>query len=259
MVEKASSNKWVLFVLLVVILVMLLAGWLIPHDRWGLNYLVIGGALIVFVATLGVALVGRPGGILINERKLMSLSRFQMVLWTLIILSAYLAMALERIRAGVPNPLDIGIDWHLWALMGISTASLVGTPLVQSSKKDEQPKPDEVQKTAAALGQPADEVAHHSDGILYGNPEVSDAKFTDMFEGDELKNTAYIDLAKVQMFFFTIVAALSYFVILLSAIKRSDPDQLNQFPVLSEGFIAILGISHAGYLTNKSIDHTPTA
>lgn len=57
-----------------------------------------------------------------------------------------------------------------------------------------------------------------------------------MFEGDEVGNTAYIDLAKVQMFFFTIVAVLSYGVNLFNWIVTKPPSELSAFPVLSGGF-----------------------
>jgi hypothetical protein len=75
-----------------------------------------------------------PPGILVTERNVMSLSRFQMVLWTLLILSGYLITVMRRVHAGIANPFDIGIDWKLWALMGISTASLVGSPLLVQQK-----------------------------------------------------------------------------------------------------------------------------
>jgi hypothetical protein len=47
---------------------------------------------------------------------------------------------------------------------------------------------------------------------------------TFLFEGDELSNTARIDLAKVQMFYFTVIAAICFFVMvfkLLVAAKDS--------------------------------------
>ncbi len=80
-----------------------------------------------------------------------------------------------------------------------------------------------------------------------------------MFEGDEVGNAAYVDLAKVRMFFFTVVAALSYGVTLFYWIITKQPAEMTAFPVLSDGLIAILGISHAGFLVNSSTAHTPTA
>ncbi|MDO3412389.1 hypothetical protein QWJ34_21675 [Saccharibacillus sp. CPCC 101409] len=77
-------------------------------------------------------ITGRFSGLLVNERNIMSLSRFQTVLWTLLLLSAFYTAAALRVY-GLPNPysaLDIVMDWHLWALMGISITSLVTAPLI---------------------------------------------------------------------------------------------------------------------------------
>src|ERR1041384_256772 len=61
--------------------------------------------MVLFVITLGYRISGRPAGILINERNLMSLSRFQMVVWTIIILGAFITIAVERIKAKNPDAL----------------------------------------------------------------------------------------------------------------------------------------------------------
>ena len=52
---------------------------------------------------------------------------------------------------------------------------------------------------------------------------------------DEVGNAAYVDLAKVQMFFFTVVAALSYGVTLFYWIITKQPAELIAFPGLSAG------------------------
>lgn len=36
-------------------------------------------------------------------------------------------------------------------------------------------------------------------------------------------------------------------------------EALKQLPLLPEGLVALLGISHAGYLANKTVDHTEVA
>jgi len=259
-----SKGKTFLTALSLIILttVMFAATWILPDGAKARNFIVVLVAMLLFVITVGVRVSGRPAGILINERNLISLARFQTVLWTLIILSAFLTMALQRIRQGVPegqSPLDIALDPRLWALMGISTVSLIGSPLIQSTKKTKVPDLDAADKTAPLTGETGAAVVSNAQGTLYANPEIKDAAFSDMFEGDEVGNTAYVDLAKVQMFFFTIVAALSYFVMLFSWIKNRPTGELAAFPVLSEGFIAILGISHAGFLVNKSNNHTVVA
>lgn len=251
--EKLSAWK-VAFISFIFVGGIFVSGWFFSP---GLNWFCIALSMFVFFLILGVRICGRPAGILINERKLMSLSRFQLVLWTLIILSAYATISLMRIKASVPDPLGIAIDWHLWALMGISTTSLVGTPLIYSTKTRNEPVDQKlVEDVADSFNEAVDQVEKNRDGVLYGNENISDAAFTDMFEGDELKNTAFVDMNKVQMFFFTLIAALSYVVLLFNMIVSNTPKELASLPVLPEGLIAILGISHAGYLTGKTTHHT---
>ena len=108
--------------------------------------------MAAIMAIVGLYVLGRPAGVLINERNLMSLSRLQMVVWSIIVLSAYFTMVVARIRLCDPNPLSIQIDWHLLALMGISTTSLLGAPLIQSTKTTKQPQDAAVTKTANLLG-----------------------------------------------------------------------------------------------------------
>jgi hypothetical protein len=244
--------------LILVVAVMIISGLWFPR---GLNLLCVGFLILLFMIVIGYHVCGRATGILINERNLMSLSRFQIVVWTLIILSAYMSLALSRIVAGAPDALAIQLDWRLWALLGISTTSLVGSPLILSTKKDKTP--DELNKVthkaAVALKQPESEITEHCEGLLYGNPSAADARFSDMFEGEELENTAYIDMAKVQMFFFTLVAAVCYAVLLFKLVITTDPKEITGFPMLPDGLIAILAISHAGYLGNKIVDHTKPA
>ena len=56
-----------------------------------LGWLVIAVLMVVYFLFLGRWISGRPLGTLISERNLMSLSRFQMVSWTVLLLSAFAA------------------------------------------------------------------------------------------------------------------------------------------------------------------------
>jgi hypothetical protein len=240
---------------------MVVAGWFAPA---GLNLVLVMLSMLLIMIVLGISITNRPLGVLVNERNLMSLSRFQMAVWTVIILGAYFTFALVRIKGMVDgslnghpitDPLNIQIDWHLWALLGISTTSLVGAPLILSTKKDKEPAPLVTQKTAQMVDEPEQDIIANKQGVLYANSNISDARLTDMFQGDELTNTAQIDLAKVQMFYFTIIAVICFFVMVFKMLVTGNSD-LAQLPLLPDGFVAILGISHAGYLTSKSISHT---
>jgi hypothetical protein len=207
----------------------------------------------IFLAFLGRWICGRAGGILVGERNLMSLSRFQMVAWTVLILSAYLAMALYRLRSGVKDPLTIAMDWHLWALMGISTTSMIGSPLLLGNKAQKEIDPDAINKAEKQLKETLDST--NLVGTLYANKSMQDASFSDIFQGDEVGNTSFIDVAKVQMFFFTMVTLVGYGAAVFHLLRGTDHSAM---PAVSEGMIALLGISHAGYLASKVSDHTET-
>jgi hypothetical protein len=261
--KQPLGSKTTAGILTVVTAAIFLAAWFLPGPRLSLprgwTYIAVMALMLVFVATLGARKCGRFDGILINERNLISLTRFQTVLWTVIILSAFLIDAVARISSKVPNALDISLDKTLWGLLGISTASLVGSPLLQSTKKTQEPDPKEVQKAEKVLGE--DDIQEKAQGVLYANKSVNDAAFSDIFEGDEVANAAYIDVAKVQMFFFTIVAAFSYGIELtnwVNGINQATAKYAIAFPLVSGGLVAILGISHAGFLASKSTTQTVT-
>jgi len=249
-----------------------------------LGWAIIALAMFVFVVGLGVVKDKGWLGILINERNVMSLSRVQMILWTILILSAFVTIALQRVSRA-DKPLDIAIPQILWALMGISTTSLVGSPLLKSPKQSKTPTRNAVarlymhdsknslrMKTESNEGRNVtiDEVAarsdiqafksEHADGTLYVRPKNEPAQFSDIFSGDEITNYDLPDVAKVQMFFFTLVGVVSYAVLLWTVMSTNatSPEKLSAFPDLSEGLVALLGISHAGYLVNTAVDHTPT-
>jgi len=221
-----------------------------PSGRYWIVGLLI---MCAFVLYLGKWICGRPLGILVTERNLMSLSRLQMILWTLVILSAYLTMVMQRIHAGVSDPLNLAMEWRLWALMGISTASLVGSPLLLQSKKSQDPPPATVDKAAQVLQEDKASIQENRQGRLYSNTDPKDARFTDIFEGDDVGNTAYIDPAKLQMFLFTLVVAGSYGYQIFRVMSNAHSAGDLAMPPVSDGMVALLGISHAGYLGSKTV------
>lgn len=98
------------------------------------------------------------------------------------------------------------------------------------------------------------------EGLLKVNESSAQATLSDMFQGDEIGNYNLIDLGKIQMFFFTVVIILAYAVALSGLMQSSgiyDPFGVS-LPQFSTSLNALLGLSHAGYLSVKSIDQTKT-
>ncbi|MGB7539551.1 MAG: cell envelope integrity protein TolA [Anaerolineales bacterium] len=113
---------------------------------WGINILIIAVLLIV----AGREINGQWFGILIDSRNKISLSRFQITLWTVMILSAYLTLAIPRVLAMVgENPaldqaqaLNIFFPEQVILAMGISAASFTGANLIMSNKRSKQVRMD---------------------------------------------------------------------------------------------------------------------
>jgi len=123
-------------------------------------------------------------------------------------------------RYGIKDPLNVEIDWHLWALLGISTSSLVGSSLIGGIKREKEPDADVVAKTAAKTAEHHTTVEGNRQGTLYANSTSADARFTDLFQGDELGDTTHVDLAKVQMFLFSVIALFAFGVMIFSEVKH---------------------------------------
>ena len=149
---------------------------------------------------------------------------------------------------------DIQLPEILWALMGISVTSSVASPLIKSAKE---------KRTKDKTGSyPNRSTPHKGEkwkargAIAYrveGKP-----KFSDIFMCEDPESIDIINMAKVQNFFFTMIAVTVYAASLWAAIRgASSISSLYQFPDLSEGLVAIIGISHAGYLVNKNVDTGP--
>src|SRR5205085_3845839 len=58
------------------------------------TWIIMAALLILFMFVLGDGISGRPLGILIDQRNRMSLSRFQMILWTIVVLSGWITAAI---------------------------------------------------------------------------------------------------------------------------------------------------------------------
>lgn len=99
------------------------------------------------------------------------------------------------------------------------------------------------------------------EGLLKVNKTPQEATLSDLFQGDETGNYYLVDLSKVQMFFFTVAIVVAY-AAALAAILNDQAALMNplgmDFPSFSSSLNALLAISHAGYLTVKSVDHTKT-
>lgn len=255
--------------LLVILVAIVVAGSLTTGVAAGTTapwtWYLIMALLVLFILVAGHGVTGRFwSGFMIDSRNKMTLSRLQLIVWTVVVLSAYLTVVLARINTLGTAALSVAIPAELWWLMGISTASLVGSPLILSNKEQQKrgavPREQSLRLQAAQEGVKREEIEFRQGtlGAVVYNAAPGYARFADLFRGDETGNSTHLDLGKVQMFFFTVVLVVAY----VFALAEKFPELLAagaSFPPLDDGMVALLGISHAGYLAHKAVPHTPPA
>jgi len=193
-------------------------------------------------------------GALINDRNRLSLSQIQLILWTILVLATFLTGAFANIAVGDPNPLSIKVEPSLWLLMGISTTSLIGSPLLASRKKAQSADAEEEARAMNKLADQGHDASNlETEGRLLANAYLTDARWSDIFEADELSRAGRLDMSKIQMTFFTLIVALVYGTVLASNISQLGENGFHDFPAVSDSMVALLGISHAGFLTSKAV------
>ena len=346
--SNAKVAAWIVEVVLVVFWVAVAIGIgqatierVGPFVLWGVAIIF----MFVLLALAGHEINGQWFGVLIDSRNKVSLSRLQITLWTVLVLSTYLTIALPRVSAMVGDKptldaakaLDIRFPDELIVAMGISAVSFAGSSLIKSNKKGKQIKidarlsPDAAQarRDQAAQALKAAEVTlleavktegirktelaqvqealkagtapqakvdmaqtlcnaalndietatkdrdtkkaaletAESDltdilatqGLLHKNADPSEARWVDLFRGEEIGNFKLIDMSKVQMLFFTVVIIAAY-AAAISTLMRDvtllRTSAFIAFPGFSESLNFLLGISHGTYLSVKTIDQS---
>ena len=184
----------------------------------------------ILCACIGKAIADRWAGVLIDGRNRISLSRVQMLAWTLLVLSGLITAVSSNLAvAGGTAAFAIDIQDELLAAMGIAAASLAAAPALLTLK------------------------AGSSQAAVATNTAVDDAGWLDMFRGDEDSNQDRPDLSKIQQFLITLALVGGYCVALGDQFHDMAAGSLfSAFPPLDPKFIWLLGISHAGYLTYKA-------
>lgn len=220
-------------------------------------FVTIAVLLLGFVVVAGRGVTGLWRGALIDDRNKISLSRVQLVMWTVVILGAFLAGVLTNIgNVAAANPLAIVVPQQLWSTLGISTTALVASPLIRSTKRNVAPRNDTVEEklqvVARQRGLDPQEVTAR--GVEVVNRRPQDARWTDVLQGEEIGNGPHLDLGKVQNLCFTVVLVIAYVAVLVAEFREGGPIQ--SLPALDTGMVTLLGISHGGYLGYKAMPHT---
>jgi hypothetical protein len=131
--------------------------------------------------------------------------------------------------------------------------------MILSSKAGKTADASEMGRTVELLkqqGESGDTFGNQGHVLL--NRDISMARWSDMFTGEEVGNAAHIDVARLQMFFFTVIAAAAYGVMLGHVFAGDVAHGISSLPILDESMVALIAISHGGYLASKATSHSQT-
>jgi hypothetical protein len=269
---SAARTGWGWLTLLFLIALLLCALW-IWADQKNLQFqwIVVSAVTVGMCIFAGWLVNGRFDGILIDDRNRISLSRLQWVAWIIVLLGGYFAGAVWnvgymenwKIKGHFPE-----MQADLWALLGIVSASAVASNLIVDRKKSQNGQTGgasngTVNAPPPTPGQPA------QIGSIDRNVTPGEASWADLFLGEEVANRDVVDISRLQKLFVTVLLVVTY--IRLLWIALGNPTQTTGFdmppvsdPQGGQGFLWLLGISHAAYLAYKATpksgpDSTATA
>ena len=199
----AVFGAWAVSAVLLVLLAVLLSAWMKPPRV--------------------------PLGILIDSRGRYSLTHFQLVVWSIVILSLISGVFWGRLIHGVDDPLGFTIPGPVLGLLGISVGSAVSATVVKASKDAMAPE------RIAASG------------------ELDPPRFRQIFM---LEEGAYadqvVDITKFQNFVFTVILVVAYIALSIHAIEHAKvASAVTTLPTFSGTFLILVGISQGGYVAGK--------
>ena len=92
-------SGWHTLGLIAIIIALVVIGLQVPTWSRLTAWIFMVLLLLLFCVVAGHGITGKWNGLLIDERNTISLSRLQLILWTIIVLSAFLCAALSNIAA----------------------------------------------------------------------------------------------------------------------------------------------------------------
>jgi hypothetical protein len=191
------------------------------------------GAVALLVALVGM-LVGREYGLLgiiVDGRGRCSLTKLQVMLWTVALIPLFAATAWQRGKTGnFSTAIDFPIPSELLSVLGISVGSAATSAAVKSYK--DSLRPDRILVSARADAKP-----HFSQVFMEEEGALADK---------------VVDVGKFQNFWITLLLVGAYIASIGSFLNTSDlAKPLTSLPGFSDQFVTLLLISHAGYVAGK--------
>jgi len=215
--------------------------------------------LLVFIflfVVLGFGYKGYWFGMLVDGRNKISLSRLQMVAWTILFVATFFVIYIWNIghppKAGLTAALNLTVPDAVWVLMGLAGLSAAGTPLILSAKSP----PDSGGTQPPAPADPSKFI----DGVVAKRRSQARPEWSDIVLGDDAANCEAIDVSKVQQLFLSLVAVVVYgYAIaqtMMLAAPRTGAVAIDALPGMTSGFLTLIAASHASYLAYKAVSHS---
>jgi hypothetical protein len=239
---------------------------------------VLGVAAVVI--GLGVQVTKRFGGFALTGQCTYSLAKVQMAGWTVLVIATLFTAAEIRIFGyfgSVTDPLNIRIPGELLSAMGIAVFTTAATPALLSLKTTGTPtegQADAAAQRMAAIHSNTTTNSFNNTGSLMTRQDPSLARWSDLIAGEEVGNAGTMDLSKVQQLLVTILLLGTYAALMIELIANKGTsgviavsgtsaatvaaEAFASLPVLSQSFVGLLAISHAGYLGYKAIPKPAT-
>ncbi len=160
-----------------------------------------------------------------------------------------------RTKAPATAPMEILESAH-GRMKGLALTSHLSTVTASANEKANLAGLSETeqtmrQETASFVQWMWSQMDREMDGVLYRNRKVTDARLRDIIEGDEITNANHLEMGKLQMLVFTLLAIVAYALLLYQMFAAGAADR-EGLPDISEGLVGILGASHLGYLGTKA-------
>jgi hypothetical protein len=197
-------------------------------------WLISAAALVLLAVVLSIVMspAQAPLGILIDNRGRYSLTHFQLVLWTILILSLVSGVFWGRLIEDVGDPLSFKIPGEVLGLLGISVGSAVLATTVKASKNASDP-----------------------DNVAASSKNNDRPRFWQMFMVEEGEYAdKVIDVTKYQNFIITLILVAAYTALAIHAVSdAASAAAVKTLPKFSETFLILVGISQAGYVGAKAI------
>jgi hypothetical protein len=197
------------------------------YVAWGAS------ALVIVALAIGLSFLMKPPhpllGILIDNRGRYSLTHFQLVVWSIVILSLISGVFWGRLAEGVSDPLSFKIPSEVLGLLGITVGSAVTATAVKAAKNI-------TRASFIAASGPIDP-PHFSQIFMLEEGEFADK---------------VIDVTKFQNFIITVVLVAAYVGLAINAVEKAgNAGAFGSLPGFSGTFLVLVGISHAAYLAGK--------